>query len=439
MSTVTAPPVPPPSVAPALGFASAQMGLGKSGSLRLSGLHFGAAMLFLLAGAAGLFWIAPDLAAGRFPEARVAGVTHLFTLGWLTTTIFGALYQLLPVALGTPVRSERAGYASLLTFVSGTALFAAGVMRNNTVLHHAGIALLTAGILVVVTNVALTLRRATRRDVTWWAIALALTALAATLVLGVVLLHNLHTGFLAGARFRMLSVHLHVALVGWALLMIVGISQRLLPMFLLSHGVDARWSARAVALLAGGVAVLVTGLSTALPVVTWIGIALLEGGVISFIVQATLFFRARVRRRIDVGMRFAATGLFFLAAAAVLGPLALAFGTTEPRIATAYVIAGLLGGIVLYVVGHFYKVVPFLAWIAHYRGRMGRETVPAVADLYSSRVATVQWAFMGAACAILTAGTLAGHAHCTRVGSVLFAAGVLLFTSQIIRVARSPR
>ena len=42
------------------------------------------------------------LAAGNFLSQRLAGVTHLFTLGWLTTTIYGALYQLLPVALGAP-------------------------------------------------------------------------------------------------------------------------------------------------------------------------------------------------------------------------------------------------------------------------------------------------------------------------------------------------
>jgi hypothetical protein len=415
------------------------MGLGSSGSLLPSGLHFGAAVLFLIAGALGLAWIAPDLAAGRFTEPRVAGVTHLFTLGWLTTTIFGALYQLLPVALGTPVRWPRAGYASWLTFVPGSALFAVGVARGETTLHHAGIGLLTAGIVIVLVNVGATLRRATRRDVTWWAVAVALAALASTLLLGVVLLHNLHTGFLVAARLRVLSIHLHVALVGWALVMIVGISQRLLPMFLLAHGVDARWAARALTLLGAGTMLLATGLATDLAAAAWAGLVLMEGGMICFLVQARLFFRARVRRRIDVGMRFAATGLVFLALAGLLGPLVLAFGPAQPRIATAYVIAGLLGGIVLYVVGHFYKIVPFLAWIAHYRGRMGREQVPAVADLYSARVATVQWVAMTAGILATGAGTLAGHAHCARVGSLLFGVGVLLFTTQIVRVARAPR
>lgn len=438
MSGFAAPTMPPPAVAPPPGFAGAGMGIGSTGSLKLSGLHFGAALLFLLAGAVGLQWIAPDLARGLFAEPRVAGVTHLFTLGWLTTTIFGALYQLLPVALGSQVRWPRAGWASLAAFVPGAAFFAAGVMRSSSVLHHAGVALVASGILILLVNVGFTLRAALRRDVTWWAVAIALGALGSTPVLGVVLLHNLHTAFLAEARLRVLSIHLHVAIVGWALMIVVGISQRLLPMFLLAHGVDAQWSRRAVVLLAAGTAVLAAGLAMVATPLALAGVLLLQGGVACFLRQAWLFYRARVRKRIDVGMRFAATGLAFLAIAGVLGPFVLAFGASQPRVATAYVLVGLLGGVVLYVVGHFYKVVPFLAWIAHYRGRMGRERVPAVADLYSARVATVQWALMTFGVLALTAGTLVGHTHCTRAGAACFLAGVLLFLTQIARVA-SPR
>src|SRR3990172_6173711 len=59
--------------------------------LWLPGGHFAAAILFWLVGAAGLVLVAPDLAAGLYPLPRVLAVTHLFTLGWITTSILGAL------------------------------------------------------------------------------------------------------------------------------------------------------------------------------------------------------------------------------------------------------------------------------------------------------------------------------------------------------------
>jgi hypothetical protein len=392
-------------------------------------------MLFLIAGAAGLVWIAPDLAAGLYPAPRVAGVTHLFTLGWLTTTIFGALYQLLPVALGAPVRWTRVGHASFWTFAPGVALFAAGVATSTVVLHHAGIALVATGIVLATINIGATLARARTRDVTWAAIAVALAFLASTLVLGVVLLHNIHTGFLAAARVRVLAVHLHVALVGWALVMIVGVSHRLLPMFLLAHGADARWSRRALALLAPGVVTLGAGLASEVAWLAWIGAALVEGGVACFVWQALQFHRVRVRRKIDIGMKFVATALAFLVIAAVLGAALLALGASHARLATIYVLVGLLGAIVMYVVGHFYKIVPLLAWTARYRGRMGKERVPTVAETFSARVAHVQLACMTAGVVAMSGGIAAGHAHCVRAGAALFAIGVLLHASQIARVA----
>jgi hypothetical protein len=406
-----------------------------AGSIMLAGEHFAAAILFLVIAAAGLVWIAPELAMGAYPSPRVAGVTHLFTLGWLTTTIFGALYQLLPVALGAPLRSVRAGHAAFLTFVPGVALFVTGVAMNVAVLHHVEIAFVATGIVIAVSNVASSLPRARSRDITWVAVSVALSFLALTLVLGVVLLLNIDTGFLAEARVRVLTVHLHVALVGWALIMIAGVSNRLLPMFLLSHGADTRWTKRAILLLGSGVLALCAGLDTREPAVTWAAVLLLQGGVGCFIWQAHSFYRARVRRKIDVGMRFAGSALGFLMVSALLGAAVLARGIAHPQLATAYVMVGLLGGIVLYVVGFFYKIVPLLAWTVRYKDQMGKGTAPTVAATYSSRIAHVQLALMALGVISLAAGTGAGSMHVVRGGAVLFLGGVLLFVTQIVRVA----
>lgn len=404
-------------------------------SVLLAGEHFAVATLYLIAGAIALVWLAPELAAGAYLSPHVAGITHLLTLGWLTTTIFGALYQLLPVALGAPLRSVRVGHAGFLVFAPGAGLFAAGVATGTTILHHAGIALVASGIILAVGNIGSSLPRARSRDVTWAAVATALAFLASTLVLGVMLLHNLHTGFLADARLRVLAIHLHVALAGWALVMMVGVSHRLLPMFLLAHAGDTRWTKRSLILLGGGVLALAAGLAMRTRLMTWIGVALLEGGVGCFLWQAFSFYRVRVRRTVDVGMRFAGSALVFLAAAALLGPAVLARGPAHPRLATAYVVVALLGGIVLYVVGFFYKIVPLLAWTVRYGDRMGKGTAPTVAQTFSTRVAHLQLGTMTLGVTLLAAGIGAGSVHVVRCGAVLYFAGAILFVSQIVRVA----
>jgi hypothetical protein len=405
----------------------------------LPGEHFAAAILFLFLGSVGLVWIAPELAAGLYLSPHVAGVTHCFTLGWLSMTIFGALYQLLPVALGVPIRSERAGHASFLSFAPGVALFASGVAFSSPPLRYAGITLISIGILCIVTNIALSLRRVVARDVIWAAIAIGLAFLSATLVLGALLAENLRAGFLGDWRVRVLATHLHVALLGWVLTMIAGISHRLLPMFLLSHTADTRWTRRALGLLSGGVVLLGCGLTESLRVpyvnLPWMGLVLIEGGVVCFLAQAALFFWARTRPRLDAGLRHVAFALFFIATAAVMGPLVLANDAGHRNLDAGYVVLGLLGGLTLYVIGQFYKVVPFLAWMARFREDIGKKPVPTVAQLYSARVAHADLALLVTGIAGMATGVVTAVEPIVRVAAVLIVAGVTLFASQMTRVA----
>jgi len=205
-------------------------------------------------------------------------------------------------------------------------------------------------------------------------------------------------------------------------------------MFPRAHGADTRWTRRSLAMLASGVPVLAAGLMTQRTLLSWTGIVLIELGIACFLRQVVAFHRVRVKRRLDVGVLFAATALGFLAIGAALGPIALGAGAGHSRLDTAYVTVGLLGGVVMFIVGFFYKIVPLLAWTARYRGRMGKERVPTVAETFSARVAHVQLVAMALAIALLGAGIGAGSATAVRTGAGLFVVGVALFASQLGRV-----
>jgi hypothetical protein len=205
-------------------------------------------------------------------------------------------------------------------------------------------------------------------------------------------------------------------------------------MFLLAHGADTRWTRRALLLLSTGVPVLAAGLGLTRPVGTWIGALLLAGGLGCFLRQAQAFHAHRLRKRLDPGLRYVATATGFMAVSAPVGLLVLA-SPLNGRLATLYVLLGLLGGIVLYVTGFLYKIVPLLAWTVHYRGRMGHGPVPTVADTFSAPLAHVQLGLMATGVVLLSAGTALGAVHLTRCGAVLFLGGILMFAAQLGRMA----
>lgn len=430
-ATLTA---PPPRAAPA---PPAMPGLASrlAPPLRLPAAHFAAALAFWAVGAAGLVWIAPDLAAGRFAASPVAAVTHLFTLGWITTSILGALYQFLPVALGVPIRWQRAAWVTLALHLPGLPVFLGGFLLGRPVLMIAGAAAFGSGLLLFTVNLAATLARAPERTLTWWALAGAAGSLAATVILGGSLAGNLRWGYLGADRFLAVGVHLHVALAGWVLLTIAGVAHRLLPMFLLSHGASELPGRIAVGLLGAGVAALSALHHHLTPFLTWaIGVTL-AAGTFALVLQAALHFRLRRRPVLDPGMRLAAGGLATLMVALAVAPFFVSGGTGSPRIATAYVLAA-IGAVSLFVAGHYYRIVPFLVWFHRFGPLVGKGAVPRVADLYGRRPASAAAALLCAATWMLITAPLLGSVVLARAGAVLMLAGTLIVAAQMLDVAR---
>jgi hypothetical protein len=395
--------------------------------------HFAAALAFFGAGALGLVLVAPELAAGAFYAPRVVAVVHLFTLGWLVLSIFGALCQFLPVAVGRPLRWQRAAHASFVAQAAGAAAFVAALAVGNGVLLHAGACGLAIAFALFAANLAATLAPVEERTVTWWALAAAAVFLVVTPAYGVVLAYALTGGGVLVDRFAVVATHAHVAIVGVVLLTVVGVAHRLLPMFLLSHGASERPGRVAVALLAACAALLALPVGGAARVV--VAGALGSGGVVAFVVQAAAFFRHRKRRALDPGLRLAAAGVFGLVLALALAPFALGRGLADLHLLVAYVVV-LLGALTLFVAGHYFKIVPFLVWYHRFGPLVGARKVPKVADLYSARAADAVGLLLVSGWLGLAIAAGLGAPHLARAAAVVFTAGAWLEGIVIARVAR---
>jgi hypothetical protein len=401
----------------------------------LPGEHFAAALVFFTCGTLGLAVVAPELAGGHFFAPRVAAVVHLFVLGWITLSIFGALCQFMPVAVGRPMRWLPLAHVSFGCHVLGVTLFVTALAAGLRHVLHVGATLLAVAFVTFATNLGASLASAkpTERSLTWWALAGATLFLVVTPIYGVLLALSLHGEVAVADRFAFIAVHAHAALVGFVMLVIVGVAHRLLPMFLLSHGASERPAWASAALLFAGALVL------ALPVggrarLLAAGV-LAAGGVLAFIAQAFLFFRHRKRKAVDPGMRLAGVGLVGLTCAVGIAPLALSRGLADLHLLTAYFIV-LIGGLSLFVAGHYYKIVPFIVWYHRFGPLIGKRKVPKVAELYSERVALLDAALLVLGWLGVAAGTYAGAATLVRGAALVFAVGASIEAYVIARVAQ---
>lgn len=399
----------------------------------LPGVHFAAGLAWLALGGAGLAWVAPQLAQGAWTAPHVVAVVHAFTLGWLTTSICGALYQLFPVALGVPARSVRLGFATFGLLQAGTAALVAGFWWWVPALLGIGWVLLCAAVVALAWNLFARKGPPPRGQLVARYVAGGLTALGLALALAFARVGTL-LGWWSVDGAPLVATHVHLAALGFASLTIVGVGSRLLPMFLLAHGYPD-WPLRWIGGLTGlglllfgagelgGVAVFVTG-----------GGALMSAAVALYLYQAWTYFRRRVRRVLDPGLALAALAHVFLLLALLTGVALLAVPGAAARLSAAYGVLALLGWLSLLVAGIYQKILPFLTWLHRFGPRVGEAGLPKVADLSVPAWGWASLGLLGVGTLALAAGTALGSEPVTRAGAALLAAGALVLGAQGIRL-----
>lgn len=401
----------------------------------LPGEHFVAALLWLAVGAVGLVLIAPQLAAGHILDPLVVAVTHAFTLGVITTAIFGALYQLFPVTMGRAVRSVGGAHLTFWLLQAGAVLVVTGFwMSRGALLGGGWIAVATAAGLFGA-NLVSQSARAQPDPLVGRYVAGAYVAFIAALGLGSLRISET-LGYGHVDRLALIASHFHLAAVGFATAVAVGVGSRMLPMFLVTHG-HPRWPLHWIGPLGGGGLVgFVAGQFARSAGLVLAGGTVLGLAVILYVYLGLAYFRRRVRRALDPGLMHVAAAFLALAVATALGAVLLWGSGGTPRLWAAYVLLMLLGWLVLLIVGVLYKVLPFLTWLHLFGERMGEKPLPTVADLTRPSWGWASLASLLAGLALLIPAVGFGAGGAARVGALGFAFGVALALAQAGRVLR---
>jgi hypothetical protein len=243
-------------------------------------------------------------------------------------------------------------------------------------------------------------------------------------------------------RFDAIGVmhaHAHLGVVGFFVMMIIAVSYKLVPMFLLSDLQNERRARLGIWLL--NTAVLGLFVTIALRSPLKMGFALLAAAAVGvYLVEMRAILRARKRRVLDWGLRHFVTALGLLAIATALG-VALAspwLPVTERtvQLETVYAWLGVVGVVTFTILGFLYKIVPFIVWQYSYSRHVGRHQVPALADLYSERLQVAGfWSFL-AGLFLTTAGAGGLHAGLVRAGVVVLLASLALFAINLAAMLR---
>ena len=199
-------------------------------------------------------------------------------------------------------------------------------------------------------------------------VALAFFNFLAAAALGILLGLDRTRGFLGVSPLALMFGHIHLAAVGWATMMVVGLAYRLIPMMLPAAMPTGRVLAVSAVLMETGLAVLI---ATLLAAPAWVpaGAVLITAGLVSFVIQIRRTLSRRVPRPPALPQRDWSTwqthtALFWLLIATALGLLLSVATIAEHRLTLMWIYgaAGLVGFLAQIVVGMQGRLVPLYAW-----------------------------------------------------------------------------
>ncbi len=338
-----------------------------------------------------------DSFSGHYFQPKVLAITHAAALGWGTMIIFGALYQLLPVILETALYSTKLSWFSFGFFVPGIILlvYCFWIFDPGLNMQMASLLVLT-GVMCFNANVFFTLRHKKQESIFQEFIVTACLWLTLTVLVGALMVFNFRYPFLQKDHLYYLRLHAHMGIVGWFLMLIIGVSAKLVPMFLVSkyqkkHLLSISYYFINITLLT----FIVSGFLHGIGLDTYIIVLFGAIGVSSYLIYLFKCFKSRIRKEVDLPMVKTLFSFVFLGAAILVLPFILHYHLKHHPIAVNLsMIYGMLifmGWIGALVLGQTFKTLPFIVWLKHYEHLSGKVKTPVPADLIHHTLLSIQF------------------------------------------------
>jgi len=375
------------------------------------------AWLWLMIGAGDV----PGYAGGSGP---VLAAIHLTTLGVLAMTAIGAAFQLLPVATRHPLARVWPARLCFWLAVPGTLALAHGMDGGGDAALALGGTAVAAALLVFALLTADNLRRAGSLPIVAAHGWLALASLLGFVTLGLLLIADFRSGFLADRQGLALA-HMVLAAFGFMGLLAFGFSHVLIPMQALSRSLPARLGWFELALAGAALALAALGLlAQSRPTVFLAAlVGLAAAAAYLWLMRAAL--RSRMRRRLGLSFLLIRLSWGCLAAGLLTGA-ALLLGAPLPNGGALFGFLILAGWLLGFLTGILQRILPFLATM-HAAGQGGKP--PMISELTAARPLQAHAACHTLALALCAAGIVADMPDLVRLGAVSGLAGALAFAT----------
>lgn len=386
-----------------------------------------------------LLSMTPAFKAHYFHPETLA-LTHILALGWGTMIILGASHQLVPVLIEGVLYSERLAKASFYLAAVGIPMLAYGfyVFNMGWPAKWGGRFVILAVVCYLI-NLIKSMRQSKSKNIQAYFVLTATIWLLLTTLLGLVLVYNFTFPLLKADSLHYLPLHAHAGIIGWFLLLVMGVGSRLIPMFLISKYTNTNLLRWIFFLINGGLGCFYL-LFLFFPVkeLFLIPSLMVLSAVILFVIYCFRSWQQRIRKQVDEPMQISMLSVlmlvlpfFFLITIIAL----LLFTDHAPReMVLAYGFVIFFGWLTAIILGMTFKTLPFIIWNKNYHALAGKMKTPNPKDLFSAPVFKVMGLAYLAGFLLFTIGILAQWQLLLLPGALCLLLTALLYNWNILKI-----
>lgn len=386
-----------------------------------------------------LLFFSADAFTQHYFHPHILAITHIMALGWGTMIILGASHQLVPVLIERSLYSTKLAYASFILAAIGIPLLAYGfyVFNMDWPAKWGGRFILLS-VLCYVINLYKSILKSKTKNVHAIFVLTASLWLFLTVAVGLALVYNFNFSFLPKESLSYLPLHSHLGIIGWLLLLVIGVGGRLIPMFLISKYKNEKLLWLIYSLINGGLLFFLVllifvpaGYLFIIPVITILAALVLFG---YYCYQS---FKQRIRKQVDEQMKTSLLSVLMM-----LIPLIFLISITgwlfadkvNGRVGVIYGFIIFFGWITAIIFGMTFKTLPFIVWNKVYHDKAGLGKTPNPKELFSNNVFVIMiFIYLAGFGLFITGASLANTSVLTIAAAVLIGAAVL-YNWNVIKV-----
>lgn len=365
-------------------------------------------------------------------STNLLSLAHLFLLGFAMMVIFGAMAQLIPVTLEVGHFSVEFYYLIYPFLLIGTILMVLGFSINNTFLQYGGI-LVFISMIIFLAETFLTINKVKQYSNVIKSIVVSNIFLTLGIVFGI-LMALTYAGQINTNIEQILKAHVYSVILGYITITIMALSLVLIPMFGLSHNFSQKPLNMAVILMSISTTIVIISSIFSIAIIDKLAYLLSVVSLLIYFYQVYLIFKTRARKENDIYVISLFMAFIAFVLSIVSGFLWIFIDNERLLITAAWLL--FCGFFTFVIIGHLYKIIPFLVWFEKFSPLVGKQKVPMLMDMVPKKASYYQFAFTLLGTIVSTFGLIFAENSLFKAGISFLAIGAIFLINNIIYIIR---